>query len=67
MAALGGHDGHDGRPPADPREAYGELRRDLIGVERDTLLRLRREGKVRQETAREIQRDLDLEEARLRG
>ncbi|MEA2248841.1 MAG: monovalent cation/hydrogen antiporter [Solirubrobacteraceae bacterium] len=66
MAVLGGRDGHDGRPPADPRERYAELRRDLIGVERDTLLRLRRDGRIRQETLRQIQRDLDLEDARLR-
>jgi CPA1 family monovalent cation:H+ antiporter len=64
VALIGGDS--DGRPPADPRREYGELRRDLIGVERDTLLRLRDSGRVRQETMRQIQRDLDLEEARLR-
>jgi CPA1 family monovalent cation:H+ antiporter len=67
QAAIGGRGGRDGRPADDPREAYGRLRRDLIGVERDTLLRLRRDGRVRQDTLREIQRDLDLEEARLRA
>jgi CPA1 family monovalent cation:H+ antiporter len=64
MAVIGGADG--GRPPADPRREYGELRRDLIGVERATLLRLRNAGSLRQETMRQIERDLDLEEARLR-
>jgi monovalent cation/hydrogen antiporter len=64
MAVIGGQDG--GRPPPDPRQEYGELRRDLIGVERETLLRLRGAGRLRQETWRLIERDLDLEEARLR-
>jgi monovalent cation/hydrogen antiporter len=63
MAAIGGD--NDGRPPPDPRREYGELRRDLIGVERSTLLRLRNSGRLRQEAARQIERDLDLEEARL--
>jgi monovalent cation/hydrogen antiporter len=63
MAVIGGQ---DGRPPPDPRREYGELRRDLIGVERDTLLRLRSAGRVRQDVMRQIERDLDLEEARLR-
>jgi hypothetical protein len=64
MAVIGGQDG--GRPPPDPRQEYGELRRDLIGIERETLLRLRGAGRLRQETWRLIERDLDLEEARLR-
>jgi CPA1 family monovalent cation:H+ antiporter len=65
MAVIGG-DG-DGRPPPDPRREYDELRRDLIGIERDTLLDLRNSGRLRQDTMRQIQRDLDLEEARLRA
>jgi NhaP-type Na+/H+ or K+/H+ antiporter len=64
MAVVGGRDG-DGRPPPDVR-GYGDLRRDLIGVERDTLLRMRSDGRLRQDALRQIQRDLDLEEARLR-
>jgi CPA1 family monovalent cation:H+ antiporter len=63
MAVLGGD--RDSRPPPDPRREYDELRRDLIGVERDTLLDLRNSGRLRQETMRQIERDLDLEEARL--
>jgi Na+/H+ antiporter len=65
VAVIGGQDG--GRPPVNPAREYGELRRDLIGVERETLLRLRASGSVRQETMRQIERDLDLEEARLRA
>jgi hypothetical protein len=48
------------------RVRYGELRRELIGVERATLLGLRADGRLRQDVMREIERDLDLEEARLR-
>ncbi len=65
QAVLGGES--DGRPPEDPRlHRYGELRRDLITVERDTLLRMRNAGELRNETLRNIERDLDLDEARLR-
>ena len=46
---------------------YGRLRRELIRVERETLLDLRAEGRLRQATMRQIERDLDLEEARLRA
>ena len=47
------------------RFRYGELRRELIGVERGALLGLRSEGRLRPDTLRLIERDLDLEEARL--
>lgn len=57
----------DGRPPRDDRlRRYGDLRRDLIAVERSTLLDMRDRGELRVDVLREIQRDLDLEEARLR-
>ena len=46
-------------------ERYSALRRELIGVERGAILGLRDEGRLRPETMRAIQRDLDLEEARL--
>ncbi len=46
---------------------FGKLRRDLITVERDALLQLRSEGKLRPGVLRQIERDLDLEEARLRA
>jgi CPA1 family monovalent cation:H+ antiporter len=64
QAVLGGES--DGRPPPDPRLEYGKLRRELIGVERDTLLSLREQGRLAPDVMRDIQRDLDLEEARLR-
>jgi CPA1 family monovalent cation:H+ antiporter len=45
---------------------YGDLRRELIGVEREALLDLRGEDRLRNATMRQIERDLDLEEARIR-
>jgi len=69
MAVIGGDaDGAHGAAQAAAQQKldrYGELRRELIGVERDAILGLRNEGRLRQETMRAIQRDLDLEEARL--
>jgi monovalent cation/hydrogen antiporter len=66
QAVLGGED-----PDAAAREQriadYGELRRELIGIERDELLQLRSAGRLRNETMRQIERDLDLEEARIRS
>jgi CPA1 family monovalent cation:H+ antiporter len=65
-AVLGGED-----PDAAAREQriadYGELRRELIGIERETLLSLRGSGRLPQQTMRQVERDLDLEEARIRS
>ena len=66
VAVLGGEvDGAE--PEADGRLAYGNLRRELIGVERGTLYGLRNEGRLKVDIVRLIERDLDLEEARLNG
>lgn len=46
-------------------EAELALRRDLITLQRRTLLGLRRDGRIGVTTLRTIQHDLDLEEARL--
>jgi CPA1 family monovalent cation:H+ antiporter len=66
QAVLGGED-----PDIAAREQrladYGELRRELIGIEREELLTLRGAGRLRHETLRQIERDLDLEEARIRA
>ena len=64
MAVIGGE-----KPPdalAEQRMRFGEVRRDLIKAERAAVLGLRNEGKVSQDVQRLIERDLDLEEARLR-
>jgi CPA1 family monovalent cation:H+ antiporter len=47
------------------REQLTSLRRDVIDTERSALLRLRDEGRIGQDTVRLIERDLDLDEARL--
>jgi Na+/H+ antiporter len=66
QAVLGGGD-----PDVIAREQriadYGELRRELIGVEREELLALRGVSRLRAQTQRQIERDLDLEEARIRA
>jgi Na+/H+ antiporter len=66
QAVLGGED-----PETAVREQriadYGELRRELIGIEREELLNLRGAGRLRNQTMRMIERDLDLEEARIRS
>lgn len=66
QAVLGGGD-----PETAAREQriadYGELRRELIGVEREELLNLRGNGRLRAPTQKQIERDLDLEEARIRA
>ncbi|HEY8501669.1 MAG TPA: cation:proton antiporter, partial [Solirubrobacterales bacterium] len=66
QAVLGGED-----PDVAAREQriadYGELRRELIGIEREELLDLSGAGRLRNQTLRQIERDLDLEEARIRS
>ncbi len=50
-----------------PAGAYGRLRRAAIAAERNALTRLGRDGELSAGTARRIERELDLEEVRLRG
>jgi monovalent cation/hydrogen antiporter len=45
--------------------AYQRFRRELLGAERAALLRLRGEGRISDEVRRRVERDLDLEDARL--
>jgi CPA1 family monovalent cation:H+ antiporter len=65
VAALQGEGGTT--PIEDPLSGYRRLRRDLIAAERETLIRLRNEGRVKADVFRRIQRDLDLDEARIRS
>ncbi|MCA1717712.1 MAG: Na+/H+ antiporter [Actinobacteria bacterium] len=44
---------------------YQRFRRDLLGAERAALLQLRNEGRLSEEARRRVERDLDLEDARL--
>ena len=53
-------------PIQDPLTGYRRLRGDLIDAERETLLGMRNDGRIKQDLFRRIQRDLDLDEARLR-
>jgi CPA1 family monovalent cation:H+ antiporter len=64
VAALSGEDGEV--PIEDPLKGYRRLRSELIDAERDTLHKLRNEGRVGNEVFRRVQGDLDLDEARLR-
>jgi Na+/H+ antiporter len=48
-------------------EQYRALRLELLGVERSTVLTLRRDGRINATVLRTIERDFDLEEARLSG
>jgi CPA1 family monovalent cation:H+ antiporter len=45
--------------------AHERLRREVLSAQRAALLRLRDEGAISDEVLRDVQRDLDLEEARL--
>ena len=58
--AAGGAAPDDLEAPA----AWRHWRRSLIDAERERLIELRSAGEIRNEVARRIERDLDLEEAR---
>jgi monovalent cation/hydrogen antiporter len=63
VASLSG----DGKPISieNPLQGYRTTRSELIGAERRALLGLRNEGRLKADVFRRIQRDLDLDEARL--
>jgi CPA1 family monovalent cation:H+ antiporter len=65
VAALSGKGGEI--PIEDPLTGVRRLRAELIGSERRTLLEMRNDGRVKREVMRRIERDLDLDEARLRS
>ena len=44
---------------------YQRLLREILEAQRDTLIDLRREGRISDDAMRRIERDLDLEDARL--
>jgi CPA1 family monovalent cation:H+ antiporter len=48
-------------------ERYRALRLKLLGVERSVILALRSDGRINATLLRAIERDFDLEEARLSG
>jgi monovalent cation/hydrogen antiporter len=63
VAAIQGQDSE--LPIEDPLSGYRRLREDLIRTERTTILGMRNDGRIKQELFRRLQRDLDLDEARL--
>jgi monovalent cation/hydrogen antiporter len=63
VSSLSGEGGEI--PIEDPLTGYRRVREDLIGVERRTLLQMRNDRRVKQDVLRRIERDLDLDEARL--
>ena len=64
VAVLGGEKAPD--VLQEQRMRFSDVRRDLIKAERSAVLGLRNEGRISQDVQRQIERDLDLEEARLR-
>jgi CPA1 family monovalent cation:H+ antiporter len=65
VAVLGGSElPEDGRREL---HEYGAMRRELIAVERASLLALRNDGRLSQDVVRKVERDLDLDEARIRS
>ena len=64
MAAIEG--GGQARSIEAPARTQRRLRRELIAAERGALLELRAERRVKGDVLRRIQRELDLDEARLR-
>ncbi len=64
MSAISGDD--DDPAPENPLRAARLLRIDLIEVERRALLTERNAGRLRADVLRRIERELDLDEARLR-
>jgi Na+/H+ antiporter len=63
LAAVSGKDNpEDGLRP-DHRERHTRLLRDLLRVERQTALRLRNQGRINDETLRQLEYELDLREA----
>ncbi len=68
---LGKEIGDDGLPVPDDEDAnersldYQRLVREILEAQRDALISLRREGRISDDTMRRIERDLDLEDARL--
>jgi len=58
-------DGEDDGAIEARSQDFQRLRRELLAAERDAVHRLRRAGAISDEVARRVERDLDLEDARL--
>jgi Na+/H+ antiporter len=64
-ASLSGEGGEI--PLENPLTGYPRLREDLLKTERRTLIGMRNEGRLKTDILRRIERDLDLDEARIRS
>jgi CPA1 family monovalent cation:H+ antiporter len=62
-ALTGSHNPEDGMTPRH-HEHHNRLVRDLVRVERQTAVRLRNQGQIGDETLRQLERELDLREAK---
>jgi Na+/H+ antiporter len=58
-------DGSDAGPIEERSVAYQRLRRELLEAERDAVIELRRQGRITDDVMRRVERDIDLEAARL--
>ena len=63
LAAVSGNDDPENGLTPEHRERHIRLLRDLLRVERQTALRLRNQGRINDETLRQIEYELDLREA----
>jgi len=63
LAAVDGTEDPDGRLSPEHRHRHTGLLRDLLRIERQTALRLRNQGRINDETLRQLEYELDLREA----
>ena len=65
FAARMGHEDDGGEDADDRSRDYQRLLREILGAQRQSLVHLRREGRIGDDVLRRVERDLDLEETRL--
>jgi CPA1 family monovalent cation:H+ antiporter len=63
LAAVDSTDYSDARLSPEHQERHTRLLRDLLRIERQTALRLRNQGRINDETLRQLEYELDLREA----
>ncbi len=67
LAGLGPDDSEESRAAASNRRRLREVSLELLRAEREAAIRLREEGRINDAVLRQIEHELDLREARLRG
>jgi hypothetical protein len=65
LTVLSGEENPAGAMVYEHHQRYNRLMRELLRVERHTAVRLRNEGHINDETLRELEHELDLQEAGL--